>query len=405
MKKYLKSIGPGAVITAAFIGPGTVTTCIKSGYETGYSLLGIMIIAILVAIVIQIFAAKIGIVTQVGLSKNIRENTYSVFGKVMTSCLIAFAIFVGNSAFEAGNITGGVIGITGIMGSGFIEFKVLVISTVIFALLWRGKYKRVERILEVAVLVMATCFIIAAVLAKPNLSQVFKEMINFEIINKNFMMIGALIGTTVGPYSIFLHSEIAAERWHNLNDIKYMVFDTIVSIGVGGIISCCIIIVAAATAEKLFISEMTIENFGMALSAPIGKSGQIIFYLGLLAAGVTSAITAPLAAAYTIIGIFSSKNTNKQEWKFKIIWILVLLIGTIVSVVWGNSPAEVIIIVQFINSIVLPIIMIFLFRSLNNIQMKKFKNTLFMNIVLLFLIVIFILLGLSNIIQIFTIKI
>ena len=190
-------------------------------------------------------------------------------------------------------------------------------------------------------------------------------------------MIGALVGTTVGPYSIFLHSEIAAERWHSSSDIKYMIFDTIVSIGIGGIISCCIMIVAAATAKKLQITELAIGNFAMALSTPIGKSGQIIFYLGLLAAGITSAITAPLAAAYTVAGICFSKKIDKREWKFKAIWILVLFIGTIVSVVWGNSPAEVIVIVQLANAVILPVIMIFLYKCLNSDQMKEFKNNIF----------------------------
>ena len=141
MKKYLKNIGPGAIITAAFIGPGTITTCIKSGYETGYSLLGIMIVAILVAITIQIFAAKIGIITQIGISRNIRENIHSKIGKAFSYFMIVIGIFVGNSAFEAGNITGAVIGLTGIIGNGFVVIKVFIISAIVFALLWFEKYK------------------------------------------------------------------------------------------------------------------------------------------------------------------------------------------------------------------------------------------------------------------------
>ena len=214
-------------------------------------------------------------------------------------------------------------------------------------------------------------------------------------------MVGALIGTTVGPYSIFLHSETAAERWHSPSDVKYMIFDTIVSIGVGGIISCCIMIVAAATAKELQISEMTIGNFAVALSASIGNSGQFIFYLGLLAAGITSAITAPLAAAYTIVGICFSEKIDKQEWKFKAVWILVLIIGAIVSIVWENSPAEVIVIVQFANAVILPIIMIFLYKCLNSRRMNEYKNNVFMNFILFLIIVICFFLSIRNIFRIF----
>lgn len=401
MKKYLKNIGPGAIITAAFIGPGTITTCIKSGYETGYSLLGIMIVAILVAITIQIFAAKIGIITQIGISRNIRENIHSKIGKAFSYFMIVIGIFVGNSAFEAGNITGAVIGLTGIIGNGFVVIKVFIISAIVFALLWFGKYKKIEKILEIAVLIMAVCFIVAAILAKPDIGRIFVEIFNFKIISKNIMMIGALVGTTVGPYSIFLHSETAAERWHSSNDIKYMIFDTIVSIGVGGIISCSIIIVAATTAETLHISELSINNYVKALSNPIGNVGQFVFYLGLLAAGITSAITAPLAAAYTVGGICFSQRIDKQGWKFRMIWGFVLCIGALISIIWGNSPTDLIVIVQFVNAIILPLIMIFLYVSLNNNKMGKYRNRIWENFLLIIIIIICILLSVKNIYYLF----
>lgn len=402
MKRYLKNIGPGAIITAAFIGPGTITTCIKSGYETKFSLLGIMIVAILVAITIQIFAAKIGIITQIGISRNIRENTHSKIGKVFSVFMIVIGIFVGNSAFEAGNITGAVIGLTGIIGNGFVVVKVFIISVIVFALLWVGKYNKIEKIFEIAVLIMAVCFIIAAILAKPDIGRIFEEMFNFRIISENIMMIGALVGTTVGPYSIFLHSETAAERWHSSSDIKYMIFDTIVSIGMGGIISCSIIIVAATTAETLHISELSINNYVTTLSNSIGNVGQFVFYLGLLAAGITSAITAPLAAAYTVGGICFSQRIDKQGWKFRIIWGFVLCIGAFVSIIWGNSPTDLIVIVQFVNAIILPLIMIFLYVSLNNTKMGIYRNKILENFLLIIIIIICILLSVRNIYYLFS---
>lgn len=401
MKQYFKNIGPGAVITAAFIGPGTITTCIKSGYETGYSLLGIMIFATVVAIFIQIFAAKVGIITQIGISENIRLNTYSRCGKALSIFLITVAIFVGNSAFEAGNITGAVIGLTGIIGKMPIILGVLLISLVTFVLLWNGNYKKIEVVLEVAVFIMAICFFCAAILTKPKVGQIVKEMFSLDLFHTDIMMIGALIGTTVGPYSIFLHSEIAAERWHDSRDLKYMIFDTIISIGIGGIISCCIMIVAASTAKELEITELTINNFMLALSTPIGRIGQLIFYIGLLAAGITSAITAPLAAAYTIIGLCFSRKVEKHNWNFKLVWFLVLLIGAIISIIWGNSPTEIILVVQIANAIILPIIMLFLYKCLNSRIMGRYKNGRSANIIFVMLIVVCFFLSYRNIYQFF----
>lgn len=400
IEKYLKNIGPGAIITAAFIGPGTVTTCIKSGYETGYSLLGVMVFAIIVAIFIQIFAAKVGIITQMGISKNIRENTHSVIGRMFSIFLITMAIFIGNSAFEAGNITGAVIGLTGIVGNSYIIVKVMVISVIVFILLWNGKYEKIEFILEMAVVLMALCFIIAAILIKPDIGHMMKEMLSIKLFHSDTMMTGALIGTTIGPYSILLHSEIAAECWHSPSDFKYMIFDTVMSIGVGGIISCCIMIVAATTAKELQITELTINNFALALSTPIGRGGQLIFYIGLIAAGVTSAITAPLAAAYIITGICFSEKIDKRCGKFKMVWCFVLCIGAVISMIWGNSPAEIILVVQLANAIILPLIMIFLYKCLNNKKMKQHKNSTLANIVLIVLIVVCFFLSFRDIYQI-----
>lgn len=400
IKKYLKNIGPGAIITAAFIGPGTVTTCIKAGYETGYSLLGVMFLAIIVAIFIQIFAAKVGIITQCGISKNIKKNINSGIKRKVYIFLIAIVIFVGNSAFEVGNITGAVIGLTGITENNYIIPKVMVISIIVFVLLWKGKYERIELALGIAVILMALCFIIAAILVRPDINQIIKELLEFKLLQSNTVIIGALIGTTVGPYSIFLHSETAAERWHTPNDLKYMIFDTIISIGVGGIISCCIIIVAATTAKDLQITELTIGNFALALSTPIGKGGQLIFYIGLIAAGITSAITAPLAAAYVISGLYFLKETDKQCWKFRIVWFMVLCIGSIISIVLGNSPAELILVAQLANAVILPFIMIFLFDCLNDNKMKQYKNNILANFVLCILILFCFFLSFWNIYQI-----
>lgn len=404
IKKYFRNIGPGAIITAAFIGPGTITTCIKAGYEEGYLLMGIMIFAIIVAMIIQIFAAKVGIITQMGISKNIRESAHSAIEKNLSILLITIAIFIGNTAFEAGNISGATIGLSGMIGNNVPNtIEVLIITIIIFGLLWNGSYKKMEFLLEIMVLAMAICFVIVAILVNPNMFQIIKGIFNFRIFQRDSMLIGALIGTTVGPYSIFLHSDVSAERWHSTDDLKYMIFDTIISIGIGGIISCCIMTAAATIGNNLQITELTVGNFAMALSIPIGRIGQFIFYLGLLAAGVTSAITAPLAAAYTIVGISFSQKVDKQCWNFRIVWIFVLVIGAIISIIWGNSPAEIIVIVQIANALILPFIMIFLYKCLNNRLMKKYKNRIGENIILVFMITICFWLSFQNIYRIFTI--
>ncbi|MGN0293779.1 MAG: divalent metal cation transporter, partial [Lachnospiraceae bacterium] len=107
----LKNIGPGALVAAAFIGPGTVTTCTKSGANSGYTLLWAMLFSTIATIVFQEMAARLGIVTQKGLGENIRERIVNPVLKGIAILIVIVAIFVGNSAYETGNITGGILGL------------------------------------------------------------------------------------------------------------------------------------------------------------------------------------------------------------------------------------------------------------------------------------------------------
>ncbi len=118
MKNPFKISGPGVLIAAAFIGPGTVTACTKAGAQYGYALLWAMVLSIIATIVLQEMAARIGLVTGKGLAAVIREHSYSKVGKLFAVVLILSAIAIGNAAYEAGNISGGVLGIEALGVSG-----------------------------------------------------------------------------------------------------------------------------------------------------------------------------------------------------------------------------------------------------------------------------------------------
>ncbi len=391
--KRIKMTSPGSLVTAAFIGPGTITTCIRAGYTQSYSLLSIMVIATLLAIVIQYYAAKVGIITQCG--RNICLTVKSKTGRFLACLLVVCAIFVGNCAFEAGNITGAALGlqllVPSLTSTGYIVGTTLIAGL----LLWKGQFSFIQSVLKIVVLLMAVCFLTATVIIRPDLSNIIHGLFSLDF-NGNIILIGALIGTTVGPYSIFLHSEAAAQLWHTPNDLKDMMIDTIVSIAMGGIISCCIIIVSASTATILEIQELTIMNFSKSLELPLGLIGQKIFLVGLFAAGISSAITAPLAAAYTITELCPEKPIITKKGVFRFSWGTVLLFGLTISLILGSSPVNLILFAQYTNALVLPLVIIFLLYCLNSQSMGKHKNKLFSNVILCISIVACILLAFKN---------
>ncbi|MGB5364374.1 MAG: divalent metal cation transporter, partial [Aureibaculum sp.] len=111
IKKWFKNIGPGTLVAAAFIGPGTVTLCTLAGVNFGFTLLWAMVLSIIATIVLQEMAARLGIISQKGLSEVIRGEIKNPLARKVTIILILSAIVIGNAAYEAGNISGGILGL------------------------------------------------------------------------------------------------------------------------------------------------------------------------------------------------------------------------------------------------------------------------------------------------------
>ena len=148
IKNIFKNIGPGTLIAAAFIGPGTVTLCTLAGVNFGFNLLWAMVLSILATIILQEMAARLGIISQKGLSEVIREEIKIPFLKQLVTMLILAAIVVGNASYEAGNISGGILGLETIFGEfrynfngSSINFMSIVIGVIAFILLYIGNYK------------------------------------------------------------------------------------------------------------------------------------------------------------------------------------------------------------------------------------------------------------------------
>ena len=121
IKSWFKNIGPGPLVAAAFIGPGTVTLCSIAGVNFGYALLWAMVLSILATIVLQEMAARLGIVSQKGLSEIIRSEIKNPVLRGFAIILILSAIVIGNAAYEAGNISGGALGMQTLFGNPIIE--------------------------------------------------------------------------------------------------------------------------------------------------------------------------------------------------------------------------------------------------------------------------------------------
>jgi len=391
-----KKLGPGVLVAAAFIGPGTVTACTLAGVNFGFSLLWAMLLSIIATYVLQEMSARLGIITQKGLADVIKQELSNPWIRNSVITLIFSAIIIGNASYEAGNIGGATLGMEALFGLSYSKLYPVILGLAAFLLLFFGNYKALEKVFIFLVLIMSLSFVMTAVLTQPNLWELVKGLFVPSIPENGILTIIALVGTTVVPYNLFLHAALVSEKWKSEKDLKLAKRDTLVSILLGGLVSISIIISAAAIKST---EVNNVLDMAKALEPLYGSAALYFMGIGLLAAGITSAITAPLAAAYVANSCFGWKAEFKDA-KFRAIWILILVLG-VVFLSFGIKPIEIIKFAQITNGLLLPIIAIFLLWVVNRVGvMGKYKNTLLQNCIGLAIILLSILLGAKSILTV-----
>ena len=383
-KKISKYFGPGPLIAAAFMGPGTVTLCSLAGAKFGMSLLWTIIIAILIAIILQSMAIKVSILAKKNLTQAIKEELKNPIVKNLVLGLILIAIIFGNTAYEAGNISGTILGIETLLGEfkfnlGYISFNFysLAIGIIAASLLWTGKYKIIQGFLIGLVIIMSISFLATVFFTKPSIRDIISGLLSFEIPKGSLLTIIGLIGTTIVPYNLFLHSELAKNKWLKSNELEYALNDLYLSIGLGGIISLCIIISASGIEN---INILGVGDLALGLEPLFGKFAKYFLAIGLFSAGITSTITAPMAASYVVCACFGW-TPNLKSAHFRITWIFIILSGVLISAL-GLKLISVIEFAQIANGRLLPIIVIILLWMMNKSSiLGNFKYNIYQNLI------------------------
>ncbi|AWX46269.1 Divalent metal cation transporter MntH [Flagellimonas maritima] len=371
-----KKIGPGVLVAAAFVGPGTITICTIAGVRFGYTLIWAVLLSILATMVLQEMAGRIGVVAQNGLVAVIKRELKVKWFRNFIIGIVLSAILVGNAAYEGGNIGGATLGLEGIFGQELSFLYPFLIGGSAFFLLWFSSYKTLEKVFVGLVAIMGICFLISAAMTKPSVISIAKGMFLPSLPENSLLTVIALVGTTVVPYNLFLHASLAKEKWKSKSELKKVRWDTIISIAVGGIVSIAIVITASAAP---IIEVTNVMDMAKGLEPLFGKTAIYFMGIGLLAAGITSAITAPLAAAF-VAGSCFGWNGGMENKKFKWVWSTVLLLG-IISLSFNIKPIQIIQFAQIANGILLPIMAILLLWIVNKkTVMGNHKNTIVQNV-------------------------
>ncbi len=361
----MKKIGPGVLVTAAFIGPGTVTTASIAGAEYGFALLWALLFSVLATMVLQEMAARLGLVTREGLAESLRHAFHGNLAGKLAIALVVAAVGFGNAAYEAGNLIGAALGLEGIFESPA-RYWALAVALLAGLLLASGTYALIEKLLVGLVLLMSVVFLATLIQVRPDFSAMLAGVLTPRVPDGATLTVIALVGTTVVPYNLFLHASAVQEKWSSEQDtgaaLREARFDTGLSIGLGGLITLAVLSTSAAaffgTGESFSAAEMARQ-----LEPLLGSNARYFFAAGLFAAGLSSAVTAPLAAAYAVCGVLGWSRDIRAT-RFRMVWLAVLLFGTVFAVL-DTSPLAAILLAQATNGFLLPICAIFLLLVMN----------------------------------------
>ncbi|WP_247235138.1 Nramp family divalent metal transporter [Telluribacter sp. SYSU D00476] len=368
-----------SVISAAFIGPGTVTTCGLAGATYGTSLLWTLVFSTFSTILLQEAAARITI----GSGKNLGEILSARHGSRgrTINWLLALGVITGCAAYEAGNILGAVAGIQLLVD---VPAWVLtgLVGLLAFLLLSIRSTTTLSRILGVVVFLMGIAFVWVGVQGAPALPLLVRDALVPSFPAGSALIITGLVGTTIVPYNLFLASGIGQGQ-----TIREMRQGIVLAVLIGGIISISILL-GGTFVEGAFSFAKAAE----VLSARLGPSGGSLYAIGLFGAGFTSVITAPLAASITARTLLKSTPSH-SDW----VWRGVLLVGLVFGLL-QIKPIPIIIAAQAANGLLLPFVTWQIIRAVNDTQLLPVahQNSRLQNSFLYLIFGVTVLLGLNS---------
>lgn len=338
MKKYtlkekFMALGPGLLVVGSFIGPGTVTSSTRAGATYGYQLLWCVLFSVIAVIIMQGMAARLGIVTQKGIAENLIEDLKDrpVLRNFLVA-LVAAAILLGGVAYMSGDLTGTAIGISALTG----------IPTNIIAPIWGvcilflnahdNAIKWLEKLLTVCVSIMAFVFVVTMFVVKPNWAEVFGGLLP-TVPAGAIMTCVSLIGTTVVPYNLFIHATSAHQTWKDPEEIPLSQFDVKVSMTIGGIITGAIMVTAGTVMRGMEVNSAI--DMAAQLEPLLGDLAVPFLAIGLICAGISSAVITPLGVSYVFAGLFGWKLDKSDKRYF------FTNIGIVVFGIIGASTASI----------------------------------------------------------------
>lgn len=396
--KKIKSGGPAAIITSAFIGPGSVIVATRAGVLYGYKLIWAVVFAIISLMVLMEMASRIAIVSK----KDLIEATIdllpnNLLWKKFIQILMLLSVLTVCFAFQTGNLTGGALGLSSILGLKSSTLVIVLMSLISLLVSVVGSSKLLELVMKLFVGFMGIIFIFTMLFVKPSISGILSGLVPI-IPQGGFLLTLALIGTTLIGINIILHSITSKNKWSNIEDLSDSRWDIIVNILIGGLITFSIITISATVLKGSELKGNPALIFTQSLEPVLGNYASVFGNLGLFAAGLSSAIAVPFTIKNITSKVFNFEK-GAEDIKAKTLGTIVIFFGAFLAII-GRNPQEIIILAQATSGLFLPLITILtLFVANNENMMKDYTNKTWQNSIGFVVVVLTLVLGVRGIQQ------
>jgi manganese transport protein len=400
LARLLPFMGPAFIASVAYMDPGNFATNIASGAQFGYTLLWVVVATNLMAMLIQTLSAKLGIATGRNLAELCRESFPRPIVLMMWVLMEIVAM-----ATDLAEFLGAALGFYLLFGiplwvAGFLT----AIITFVILGLERYGFRPLEAVITAFVGVISVSYLIEIILVKPVWGDVLYHAVVPQFEGPESVLLAAgILGATVMPHVIFLHSSLTQKRIvvrspAKLRKLfKFEIVDVLIAMGLAGLINAAMLMMAASTFYREGMTSVaTIQDAHRTLAPLLGKASSVFFAISLLASGLSSSSVGTMAGQVIMQGFL--------HWEVKV-WIrrLVTMVPALIVILVGLDPTRTLVISQVVLSFGLPfaVIPLVMFTSRRKL-MKTLVNTTITTLVACIVTVLIVSLNIYLLVQVFT---
>ncbi len=376
LKRFIAYSGPALIVSIAYIDPGNYGTDLQGGAAFGYSLLWVVWLSSAMAMLVQYLSGKLGIATEKSLAELLREK----LGRTIFVIPYWLSTEVMAAATDLAEYLGTVIALNLLFGVPMLYAAIFgAVDVILILALTYKKFHVLEQIFLLFVSIISFGYIYELSVAPPGMDGILRGSFLPHFANSDALFVSVgIIGATVMPHVVFLHSFLTKERASNktLEERKRMrrlhLAETVFLLTIAALVNAAILLMAAVAFYPNNSQIQSISEAYKTLVPLFGISAGVVFLVTLLSSGIASSVAGTLSGQIIMEG-FLGKKIN--VWVRRIITRFVNVIPTTIAILLGFDPLHILVYSQFILSMLIPLAVIpVVILTMNKNIMGEFTN-------------------------------